>query len=139
MKSDQLDDRPLLDSAGIVIRRPKVRAEQAKDLPHTPAAQRRTQTPSRDGGVDSRDASDEADKVAESAAAKEAKKARKRAERHLRRAKDAKLRQCPECLREKPAKAFPDGRGKTCLDCGGRVRGTSVPTVRGGLPGLGRR
>jgi hypothetical protein len=138
LKSDQPDDRPVLDRAGVVIRRRKARGEPVVVLPHTPAVKRNPK-PSSGGGGGPSPVLDPTAEKAGAARAKEAEKVRKLAERDRQRAEDAKLRQCRECLRKRPAKAFPDGRGKVCLDCGGQPRGTSVRTVRGGLPGLGRR
>ena len=46
---------------------------------------------------------------------------------------------CCECLRTKPLKQFPNPRRKRCEACGGQPQSSSVHTVSGGAPGLGRR
>jgi hypothetical protein len=135
LKSDQPDDRPVLDRAGLVIRRQRTQVKPAVEMRHTPSAQRRKKAKS----ARPQPVVDEVTQAAQKAAAEEAKRARKRVEREKQKAEDTKLRRCRECLREKPARAFPDARGKVCLDCGGQPRGRSVRTVSGGLPGLGRQ
>ena len=47
-------------------------------------------------------------------------------------------RKCRECLRTKPAKAFPS-RVAVCSQCGGQPRSNTVRTISGGLPTTGRR
>jgi hypothetical protein len=46
---------------------------------------------------------------------------------------------CRECLRAQPVSAFPNPRARRCEDCGGQEGSSSVRTVSGGSPGLGRR
>lgn len=46
---------------------------------------------------------------------------------------------CRECLRTKPLGAFPNPKVRRCEACGGQESSTSVRTVSGGAPGLGRR
>lgn len=77
LKSDWPDDRPVLDRAGVVIRRRKVRVVV---LPHTPAAQRKTKPMSEGWPSWALSVPDPTSQEASTAAAKEAKKARKRAE-----------------------------------------------------------
>jgi len=47
--------------------------------------------------------------------------------------------QCRECLRSFTRGQLPNPRRRVCEDCGGRPETTSVLTVSGGSPGLGRR
>ncbi|HEY9564549.1 MAG TPA: hypothetical protein VIR30_12340 [Nocardioides sp.] len=46
---------------------------------------------------------------------------------------------CRECLRMYKRVQLPNPRRHVCEDCGGRAESTSVRTVSGGSPGLGRR
>jgi hypothetical protein len=46
---------------------------------------------------------------------------------------------CRECLRTKSLSAFPNPRVRRCEACGGQESSSSVRTVSGGAPGLGRR
>lgn len=47
--------------------------------------------------------------------------------------------QCRECLRPYKRSQLPDPRRHVCEDCGGQAESTTVRTVSGGSPGLGRR
>ncbi len=46
---------------------------------------------------------------------------------------------CRECLRALSLSAFPNPRVRRCEACGGQESSSSVRTVSGGAPGLGRR
>lgn len=46
---------------------------------------------------------------------------------------------CRECLRSKPLSDFPNPKSRRCEACGGQARSSSVRTVSGVAPGLGRR
>jgi hypothetical protein len=47
--------------------------------------------------------------------------------------------QCRECLRSYKRIQLPNPRRRVCEDCGGQPESTSVRTISGGSPGLGRR
>ena len=47
--------------------------------------------------------------------------------------------QCRECLRVYKRIQLPNPRRRVCEDCGGQPESSSVRTVSGGSPGLGRR
>lgn len=47
--------------------------------------------------------------------------------------------QCRECLRSYKRIQLPNPRRRVCENCGGQPESTSVRTVSGGSPGLGRR
>lgn len=107
-----------------------------RKAPRTSAA-RSVLQPARTAGVPLRDAGalleaaiarEAAEKV--TAAAKE----REKIDRYL----QATV-QCRECLRPYKRAQLPNPRRHVCEDCGGQPESTSVRTVSGGSPGLGRR
>jgi len=110
---------------------------KAKPKPRRPYAGRTEPKPAGTAGVPLRDAG----AMLEAAMAREAEeKASAAAKEHEKRDRylQAKV-QCRECLRPFRRDQLPNPRRHVCEDCGGQPESTSIRTVSGGSPGLGRR